>query len=89
MDDTFLSRALRQPMFLIGLALVGGVSLAALLAPWIAPHDPIALDVSAISRPRARPIPWARTPWAATCSRACSSAAGCPCGWAFWPWGCR
>ena len=48
MDDTFLSRALRQPMFLIGLALVGGVSLAALLAPWIAPHDPIALDVSAI-----------------------------------------
>ncbi len=34
----------------VGLCLVGAVSLAALLAPWLAPYDPLALDVDAILR---------------------------------------
>lgn len=32
-------------MLVLGLGLVGGMSLAALLAPWIAPHDPNAIHV--------------------------------------------
>ncbi len=35
----------RNAMLLAGAALVGGMTLAALLAPWLAPHDPTALDV--------------------------------------------
>lgn len=35
-------------MLALGLALVGGMSLAALLAPWIAPHDPNAIHVDAL-----------------------------------------
>jgi len=51
MAEGFPRRALRHPMFAVGLFIVGVVSLAALLAPWIAPHDPIALDVDNILRP--------------------------------------
>ncbi len=35
-------------MLSLGLALVGGMSLAALLAPWIAPYDPNAINVDAL-----------------------------------------
>lgn len=38
----------RYGMLAAGLALVGGMSLAALLAPWIAPHDPNAINVDAL-----------------------------------------
>lgn len=34
----------------LGLMLVGGMSLAALLAPWLAPYDPNAIDVDALLR---------------------------------------
>ena len=34
----------------------------------------------------APPTSWARTPWAATCSRASSTAGACPCGSVSWPW---
>jgi peptide/nickel transport system permease protein len=37
-------------MLALGLALVGGMSLAALLAPWIAPFDPNAINVDAMLR---------------------------------------
>jgi peptide/nickel transport system permease protein len=44
------SRALhllgRYGMLVLGLLLVGSMSLASLLAPWIAPYDPAALDVA-------------------------------------------
>jgi len=38
-------------MLAAGLFLVGTMSLAAVLAPWLAPYDPAALDVDAILRP--------------------------------------
>jgi len=51
MTDGFWRSALRHPMFLVGFALVGGMSLAAILAPWIAPFDPTALNVDALLEP--------------------------------------
>jgi ABC-type dipeptide/oligopeptide/nickel transport system permease subunit len=36
-----LLRAFRHPMAALGLLLVGGWSLLALFAPWVAPHDPL------------------------------------------------
>ncbi|WP_022660247.1 ABC transporter permease [Paucidesulfovibrio longus] len=44
----FLSR---QTLLLMGVLIVGSVSLAALLAPWIAPYPPNAIDVNAILLP--------------------------------------
>lgn len=40
----------RYGMLALGLLLVGGMSLAALLAPWIAPFDPNAINVDALLR---------------------------------------
>ncbi|MHC1750950.1 ABC transporter permease [Humidesulfovibrio sp.] len=37
-------------MLALGLLLVGGMSLAALLAPWLAPYDPNAINVDALLR---------------------------------------
>ena len=55
MPERIMSRLLRrfprQGMLWAGLALVGSISLAALLAPWLAPFDPTALDVNAILVP--------------------------------------
>jgi peptide/nickel transport system permease protein len=45
MADGFLRRALKHPMFLAGFALVGTISLAAVLAPLLAPYEPTALNV--------------------------------------------
>ncbi|EGJ49006.1 ABC transporter permease [Desulfocurvibacter africanus] len=45
----------RYGMLVIGLVLVGGMSLAAILAPWLAPHDPSLLDVDAILLPPLSP----------------------------------
>lgn len=42
-----LRGVLAQPMGALGLALVVGVLALAALAPWIAPHDPLAIDLSA------------------------------------------
>lgn len=44
---TALRRLLAQPAGLVGLALVAAVVLLALLAPWIAPYDPLAIDLPA------------------------------------------
>ncbi|BFR48084.1 ABC transporter permease [Nitratidesulfovibrio sp. HK-II] len=41
----------RHPMLAAGLSLVCLMSVAALLAPWISPHDPTALDLTAILHP--------------------------------------
>ena len=41
----------RYGMLLFGLAVVGGVSVLALLAPYIAPHDPFSINVDAILLP--------------------------------------
>lgn len=47
-----VARALvADPMGLAGLALVAAFLLTALLAPWIAPYDPVALDVRAKFQP--------------------------------------
>lgn len=37
-------RLARDRLFLTGFAIIAGVSLLALLAPWLAPHDPAAVD---------------------------------------------
>ncbi len=42
---------MRHPMLATGLSLVLAMSAAALLAPWIAPHDPTALDLTSILQP--------------------------------------
>lgn len=44
----FFRRGLAHPMFVAGLVLVGSVSLAALLAPWLAPFNPTAINADAI-----------------------------------------
>ena len=41
----------RDGMLLAGLAIVGVMSLAALLAPWLAPYDPTALHLDAVLEP--------------------------------------
>lgn len=52
---TTLRRLIGQPAGLVGLAVVAAVVLLALLAPWIAPYDPIAVDLSVkLSPPSAR-----------------------------------
>jgi peptide/nickel transport system permease protein len=45
----------RYGMLAAGLVLVGGMSLAAILAPWLAPHDPSLLNVDAILLPPLSP----------------------------------
>lgn len=45
----------RYGMLVAGLVLVGGMSLAAILAPWLAPHDPSLLDVDSILLPPLSP----------------------------------
>jgi peptide/nickel transport system permease protein len=44
-------------MFLAGTVIVGSVSLAALLAPWLAPFDPTAINVQALYQPPSGPHP--------------------------------
>ncbi|BAS27997.1 oligopeptide ABC transporter permease [Limnochorda pilosa] len=44
-------RFLRHRLAVTGLAVLALVALSALLAPWIAPHDPHAMDVMAFSAP--------------------------------------
>jgi len=39
------ARALRDPLFLLGVALVGVAVVVAVLAPWLAPHDPLVGDL--------------------------------------------
>lgn len=46
-------RALRSPLLVLGASLVGGLSLVALLAPWLAPYDPRALPGSGLEPPSA------------------------------------
>ena len=46
MADRFAPAALRHPMFVGGLCLVGAISLAAILAPLLASCDPTALNVN-------------------------------------------
>jgi len=48
MADGFIRRAAAHPMFVAGFVLVGAISLAALLAPWLAPFDPTAINADAI-----------------------------------------
>jgi peptide/nickel transport system permease protein len=43
---TFWTRARRHPGFLLGLFLLLAIGLMAVLAPWLAPHDPYAQDLS-------------------------------------------
>ncbi len=45
----------RYGMLIAGLVLVGGISLAAILAPWLAPHDPSQLNVDSILLPPLSP----------------------------------
>ncbi len=47
----FSRRLARYGMLWLGLFLVGSISLASLLAPWLTPFDPTALDVNAILQP--------------------------------------
>lgn len=48
MADGFIRRAAAHPMFVAGFGLVAAISLAALLAPWLAPYDPTAINADAI-----------------------------------------
>ncbi len=49
--------ALRRPLALVGLAIVALWALLALLAPWVAPHDPLAQDFMLFEAPsRAHPF---------------------------------
>ncbi len=43
---TRASRLLRNPGFLVGAAIVGFTAIVAILAPWIVPYDPFAIDLN-------------------------------------------
>ena len=43
-----MKHTLRNPLTLIGFAIIAGILLLALIAPWIAPYDPNAINVKAI-----------------------------------------
>jgi len=47
-------KALRSPLLMLGACLVGGFTLVALLAPWLAPYDPQALSGSGLEPPSAQ-----------------------------------
>jgi peptide/nickel transport system permease protein len=46
MPTTRGSRLLRNPGFLVGAAIVGFATIVAILAPWIVPYDPFAIDLN-------------------------------------------
>ncbi len=46
MPMTRSSRLLRNPGFVVGAAIVGFTAIIAILAPWIVPYDPFAIDLS-------------------------------------------
>ena len=76
-------RLRRNPIFLVGAAIIGLFLLLAMISPFIAPHDPAARLLIDQMRPQTQPDPRpagrlparAPTPRAATCSPASSSAA--------------
>ena len=43
-----MKHALRNPLALIGFSIIAAILLLALIAPWIAPYDPNAINVKAI-----------------------------------------
>jgi peptide/nickel transport system permease protein len=47
----YAARLLRSPQALIALLILGGVTLSGVLAPWIAPADPLAQDITQRFRP--------------------------------------
>ncbi len=56
--NLYLGRKLKKHiMFILGLSLVGFMSIAALLAPWLAPYDPTALHLDAILLPPCEAFP--------------------------------
>ncbi len=78
-------RLRRDPIFLIGAAVTLLFIVLAIFSPLIAPHDPTVGLLLDKVRPQSNPIPArrpasrsARTAAAATCSRACWSAAARP-----------
>jgi ABC-type dipeptide/oligopeptide/nickel transport system permease subunit len=44
-------RIKRQPSFWLGLAILLGLALIGLLAPWLSPHDPLLVDHTQVRRP--------------------------------------
>ncbi len=57
-SNLYLGRKLKKHMmFTLGLSLVGFMSIAALLAPWLAPYDPTALHLDSILLPPCEAFP--------------------------------
>ena len=79
----------RNLMLALGLVIVLAMSLAALLAPWIAPFDPNALHLDNILEPPSSAFCSAQTALGAMFFPACFTAAGFRCGWALWLWAYR
>ena len=75
----------RNLMLALGLVIVLGMSLAALLAPWIAPFDPNALHLQNILEPPSSRFLLGTD----RLGRACFTEAAFHCGWALWPWAYR
>ena len=69
-----LKEVARRPAGLFGLVVVGGLIVLAIFAPLIAPYDPAEQDIQNRLQGPSGTICWARTSWAAICSRASSTA---------------
>ena len=82
----FWARLKRNRMAMTGLALVLGLFVVSIFAPWLAPYDPNSIDLKQVLMPPSPPTTWARTPWAGTSSPASSSAPGYPSRWGSWRW---
>lgn len=75
----FWSRARRNKGTAIGLVLVLVMVASAILAPWIAPHDPLEQDIIARLEPPSDTYLLGTDPMAATSCPASCGAAGCRC----------
>ena len=74
-------------MLVAGLVIVLGMSLLALLAPWIAPYDPAAYDLDAVLMPPSPSICSVPTIWGEMSFPACYMGRGSRYGWVLWLWG--
>ncbi|WP_425517787.1 hypothetical protein [Salinicola acroporae] len=52
------------------------IVIVAILAPWLAPHDPLEMSPANRLKPPVRTTGWAATPMVAICCRVCSTALG-------------
>ncbi|MGX9901458.1 hypothetical protein ACW0JT_19030 [Arthrobacter sp. SA17] len=68
-----------NPLAVVAAIIIAGISLLVILAPWVAPYDPLKQDLTAILELPSPHTGWAPTPSAATHFRGSCLEASRPC----------